>query len=257
MTLDHNNESSQTDVRFQEQDARIKQKIPDYLRGDMAKLLRKAKSSKIDRNRIRLCAWLLLVAQNRPESTFPKVKKVPMPSYLLAGALYEIDHGDEHCEEVARVYAPGRKACQHVQATAKAISIQFEKVLKKNLEALPVSVREDAQHVRTVLERFVADAEPGEHLLKRTRAKDEHEAFSPPSLTLIWWRYYLHHPTDQHWKEMFALAKVWGVSSAANLASFMRLVRELTEGKDHIPTPPLVSGASCPLSRHRAPSPPR
>lgn len=250
MSRKHTTKSTESDFRFLERDACIELKIPDHLHGAVVELVEKVKSTRIDVYRIRLCAWLLVVARNRPESDFPEGKNVPMPDYVLAGALHGIDNGDEHREEVGRRYAQGRKARQHVQASAKAARMQFDKILTKNRLALPPWIQEEAQQVLLALERFIAYADPGEDLLKRVRAKDKQEAFSPNSLALIWWRYYLHSPRNQYWSDMFTLATLWGVTSAANLGSFSRFVRELTQHSDHLPTPPFVKGAWCPLSQY-------
>jgi hypothetical protein len=220
----------------------LKPKIPARFNPRMKELVRKAHATGVTHARVRLCAWLLVVAQNRPESEFPRGKNVPIPNYSFVGALHGIDDGDEYPEEVARRYAQGRKACKRVQAAAKDAVTELERVIQENLPALPVSTREDATHVLSALEQFVFYADPGEDLLKRTRAKHEHEAYSANSLALIWWRYYLGSLRKQYWNDMFSLARVWGVTSAANLPSFMRLVRELTESKNR-PPPPFVSGA--------------
>ena len=222
--------------------------IPYHLRGIVEELVNQAKCTGIKAERLHLCAWLLVAAQHRPESYLPPGKNISMPNYLVAGALHGIHNGDDHPDDVARTYARGRKACQRLQAATKAAFSKFDKVLKSNFLQLPVSTREEAQQVLSSLQRFAVRADPGEDLLKRTRAKDEHEVFSANSLTLLWWRYYLHSPRDQYWSDMSTLAKVWGVSSSIDLKSFMRRVRELSQGKEHIPTPPFVSGTWCPLS---------
>ncbi len=222
--------------------------IPSRLRGRVAELVDKAEPTGIHPYRVHLCAWLLVAARHRPETDFPPGKNVPMPNYLIAGALHGIHDEDDHPEEVARTYARGRKASQRVQAAAKGAFNRFDKVLQRNYLELPVWTREEAQQVRLSLKRFAISADPGEDLLRRVRAKDEHEIFSCSSLALLWWRYYLHSPRNQYWSDMLALAKIWGVSSPIGLKSFMRRVRELSEGKEDIPTPPFVPGTWCPLS---------
>lgn len=214
--------------------------IPDHLYVPMAELLQKAESTGVSEERMQLCAWLLLCAQRRPESELPRGNRVPIPNYSLAGALHGIEDAENHPEEVARRYAQGRKASQQVQASAKGALTQFEMVFKKNREALPLKIVDEALNLIFALGQFVSCADPGMDLINRTRPKREDESYSSNSLALLWWRYSLYSPNEQYWGDMFKLATVWGLTKAANLESFRRIVAELTQFKDSLPAPPYL-----------------
>jgi len=219
-------------------------KIPDHLVSAMGELLQKAEPTGIDHGRIELCAWLFLVAKNRPEGELLRGRRVPIPNYFLAGNMHGISEPDKHPEEVSRRYAAGRKASQRVLASAKGALTQFEKVFRDNLEALPFSVIDQAQELLSAFTEFLVCADPGVDHLKRTRAKTKQELdlYSLNTLALVWWRYYLCSPDEQYWRDMYELAKVWELTSAASQLSFTRFVVALTEGKDYIPMPPRFSG---------------
>ena len=157
-------------------------KIPDHLSDAMAQLHKKAKPTGVEKDRIHLCAWLLLLAQNRPESVLPRGKMVPMPNYLLAGALHGIDKGEEHPEEVTRRYAQGRRACQRVHASAKGALTRLQKVFNNNLNSLPLPLVDDAQQMLSTLKRFAFYADPGPDVLKRSRVKLEMSRLLPTLL---------------------------------------------------------------------------
>ena len=94
--------------------------IPAEFMKTVEELVKKAETTGVDRDRVRLCAGLLVIAQSRPESDFPRGKDVPIPNYDFVGAMHEIDNGDEHPEEVARLYAEGRYASRRVRLLQKA-----------------------------------------------------------------------------------------------------------------------------------------
>ncbi len=207
----------------------------------------------IDPQRILACASLLAAAELKRECYLPPGKTVSLfPHYSLA-TWFGIPWKKADPLEISALYRKARQAMQQVDAATTAAHKKEERLLEllqRHNDALPLQLRpfrdQLLQHIEA-LDKFAEllflsqnrDLEPAErNPLNWKRPKESNECFNVQQQALVWWWLYNRHQRGHVWRDLFALARVWHLTSCTDVEHFRRVVLKLAKGVTKLEPPP-------------------